>query len=784
VGADGRASIPVALLADSLREDQEVLTLALDNGQASESVLVNDTTSALPVLSITADPATVSEGGKGGQTPITFTVSLSKDATSTVTVGYAATAGTALAGTDFLSKTGSLNFNAGETSKTITVTVLGDEQIEPDEAFSVVLSKPNGAEFPGHASSLSATATIQNDDLRPALSIQDTRIDEGNGGSNTFKLTVNLSKKADQEVAFTVSTADGSAKAGSDYKALPETVVKIPAGKASVEVPLTIISDTLSEDDENFTVTLSKPNNADLANGLDRLSARITIGNDDYPTLSIGNVKEAEGDLGLKEAKVKVTLSAPAVSDVTVHYQTQADTARQEENIAGKPNDYVGAEDDLIIYKGQKEGFIPISIVGDTTPEADETFHLVLSNPTRASFAGGAASLASTITITNDDQLPTLMVVKNTEEYEGGEGETTEMSIKLMLSKTAADPISIHYQTQGNTATEDGDYRGQSGDLTFLAGQQEATLTLSILGDSEPENTEEFFLKLSDPKGVTFDKGQLTQEITLTLFDDDTYPSLALGGTPGDDTLDARSDAQTGGRGNDSLDGGPGADKMIGGEGNDTYYVDNPKDQIIEQDQAIEGTSDLAHSTASSYALPANVEDLIIDGKDPGKQLNATGNELDNTLTGNIAMNALSGGAGDDRIDGMAGRDTLTGGDGADLFSFSTGIKDGKNVDAIKDFAPGEDKLYLSAKIFEGLANALGIDPNADEPQQLSGHEDFFITANKTPQPLDSNDFLLYDSSTGRLYYDDDGSGSSSNPAWFATLTGKPALSVDDIWIV
>ena len=120
------------------------------------------------------------------------------------------------------------------------------------------------------------------------------------------------------------------------------------------------------------------------------------------------------------------------------------------------------------------------------------------------------------------------------------------------------------------------------------------------------------------------------------------------------------SDVLIGGAGDDYLDGGAGIDRMAGGAGNDTYVVDDYRDQVIEQ---LNGGIDTIRTTLGAYVLPANVENLTYTGMG---SFQAIGNDLDNVIIGGSTSNRMSGGAGNDTLVGGAGNDVLDGGAGAD----------------------------------------------------------------------------------------------------------------------
>ncbi len=179
--------------------------------------------------------------------------------------------------------------------------------------------------------------------------------------------------------------------------------------------------------------------------------------------------------------------------------------------------------------------------------------------------------------------------------------------------------------------------------------------------------------------------------------------SVAFGRAPAQMvTGTAAADTLTGTPGNDLIDGGRGGDTMAGGAGDDVYLVDSPSDVVTEAPNA---GHDRIVARVNIPALPANVEDLLLDSWKP---LDAAGNELDNEIAGNSNRNNLeglagndliTGGPGDDVIDGGAGNDILAGGSGRDVFL----LDENKGDDTILDFGKG-DILQLSQNT--GLAFA------------------------------------------------------------------------------
>jgi len=168
-----------------------------------------------------------------------------------------------------------------------------------------------------------------------------------------------------------------------------------------------------------------------------------------------------------------------------------------------------------------------------------------------------------------------------------------------------------------------------------------------------------------------------------------------LDGGDGDDTLlgGEGTDTLNGGAGADQLDGGTGADAMSGGAGDDTYWVDDAGDLVVELPDS--GT-DIVFSTIS-YTLTDNVENLTLTGTD---NTSGTGNDLGNIVVGNSGANTLSGLDGNDTVEGLDGNDVLAGNAGNDLVYGGEGDDriGGQEGDDLLDGGNGNDTVdYTSA---------------------------------------------------------------------------------------
>jgi Ca2+-binding RTX toxin-like protein len=253
------------------------------------------------------------------------------------------------------------------------------------------------------------------------------------------------------------------------------------------------------------------------------------------------------------------------------------------------------------------------------------------------------------------------------------------------------------------------------------------------------------------------------------------------------DTLygNGAADELHGEEGNDALDGGSDADWMAGGIGDDTYYVDNVGDIVIEKPN--EGWDTVVSSV--SYTVPDNVEFLWLQGT---AAIDANGNAQDNSITGNDERNVINGGDGLDRLYGAGGKDTLVGGDGADVLGGGNGedeliggigrdkLTGGADADLFKFASAAECGLsWMDADQLQDFSSAQGdkIDLSAiDADATLAGDQAFTFIGNNAN----------FSNRAGELRFniawvegDLDGNGAAD----FFLLVNAPSLAASDFML-
>lgn len=192
-------------------------------------------------------------------------------------------------------------------------------------------------------------------------------------------------------------------------------------------------------------------------------------------------------------------------------------------------------------------------------------------------------------------------------------------------------------------------------------------------------------------------------------------------------------------------------------------------------DVVVTASDGSATDTQAIAVTVTNLTGKTINGDSKANTINAAhafkgkapGGEEDK-LNGKGGNDKLKGEGGDDTLIGGSGKDTLIGGEGRDKFVFNAALGS-SNVDTIKGFVHGTDRLQFDDKLF----SAIGIKLDKGE---------FYAKAGAS-KAHDGSDHIIYNTSNGKLYYDADGKGGQAAQL-FATLSGHPSLDHGDFAIV
>ncbi len=289
-------SVPVA---DDLRgEGDEDFRLLLSNpvhatlADAEAVATIRDDDE----VGIAIGDAIVLEGAAGETTAVDFTATLSLVSDLPVEVAFATADVEALAGDDYVAASGTLTFAPGVLVRTLTVDGLGDNVVEDNETFHVLLSAPAG----GVLVRPEGTGTLFDDD-GILISAADVQFVEGEAPE--VAVTVSLNRPSSDDVLVDFITTDDSALGGEDYSARSGTLT-LPVGSVAQEIRIPIVDDVRYEPSESFTVTLTSPAGDELLDG----EANVEIFDDDGWTLSqVGDANGVPDDLPLVPGCIALT---------------------------------------------------------------------------------------------------------------------------------------------------------------------------------------------------------------------------------------------------------------------------------------------------------------------------------------------------------------------------------------------------------------------------------------------------------------------------------------------
>ena len=388
----GSVTLTLATAGDDADEPDGSVTVTVADGSgwtagdpASGTVAIRDDDAALPVVTIAAKAASVTEGGDAVFT-LTASPAPAADLPVSVSVGtdgdYGLTAGT---------RTVTIPTSG---SATLTLATTDDGTDEPDGSVTATVQAGSGYTV---GASASGTVAVRDDDLPPpVVTIAAKAESVTEGGDAVFTLTADRAPDADLTVTLAVSeTGEGDHVAAADEGPAAVTIPK-DATEAVFTVPT--VNDAVDEPDGTVSVAVTAC--AGCTAG-DPASASVEVKDDDVPStvpaLSVGDSTAKEGGR-LPIMPFTVRLAPAAQGPVRVYVSTRPSTP-----VSAEPGqDYAPGSSDLTFQAGETEKVVWIRIYDDSHDEGSETFEVVLSNAKGAVIGDGVA----VGTIVNDDPMP------------------------------------------------------------------------------------------------------------------------------------------------------------------------------------------------------------------------------------------------------------------------------------------------------------------------------------------------------------------------------------------
>ena len=474
-------TLEITLADDSIDEAKESFSLSLTDAinlnidSINSQIFIEDNDDA-PIINIS--DVSVSEGV--GQA--TLAIALDAESGKVITVDYRTVAGTAIVNSDFAFARETVTFNPGQTLQNINIQLIDDGIRESEENFSVVIESATNASISTNQNS--ANVIVEDDDLPPTISIS------GGTALEDFGLVgveVALTNASAQTISVDVATSDGLAAAGLDYEAYSATLVFSP-GETSKLIEINLLSDTLDEFDEDFSVLLSNPVNTSITSA----SATVIIEDSDAPP-SISFQAPLSVDEGF-EAVYAISLSNISAKDIGFDYAITGVSAADVSSLSGS----------VLIPAGSANAEISINALEDNLIENTEIINLALSN-------GSNLQLGSSIYKT---QLKNTTVAQISVADVSVSEAAGSANVVISLNATPVSEVEVDYRTSTqSSATALEDYTPVSGTVVFGAGETSKQVIVPIIEDALDEDNETISFILSTPVNGVISDGTATIEI-------------------------------------------------------------------------------------------------------------------------------------------------------------------------------------------------------------------------------------------------------------------------------
>ncbi len=471
------AFIPIPITNDDLSEEDETFRIQLSDptGAVLERDHATVTIEEDDVYRLRVEDALAQESDP----EMIFTVMLDPpNPVQRVQVRYETLDGTAIAGVDYVSQSGELEFMPNQPSREIRVPLVpDDDQEEMDKHFFLQLSEPEYAVL----ESAQVRGTIQDDDGLPVVNI--TPVVSVGEGDGMVRVEVSLTGPLpEQTVSVDFRVTEESAKPAQDYEVQTRSPLRFSSGQRVQSIEIEIMDDELFEGDETFRIVLM-----DAMHGrLGESTRRVTIEDNEQPvTVHMEGVTVDESAM---EAVLPVILSGPYGRPQTFNYKTEDGSA-----VAGQ--DYTAGMSTVTVPAGELRGEIRVPILDDEIPESTETFRVVLSGE-------GIEDVTGQVTILDNEEELTVSIGDQSASEDAG-----ALLLPIRLSRPSLQAVMVEFASSDGSATEGSDYVSSKGIVIFEPGSTNGKIRIQILEDDEEEPEETFQVTLSNAQHAALGKG-------------------------------------------------------------------------------------------------------------------------------------------------------------------------------------------------------------------------------------------------------------------------------------
>lgn len=370
-------SISVPIIDDLINESNEVFSVTLTapsnanlSSISTHTVTILDNES-VPALTFTSSsPQTVSENSGSSTITVRFADGIIRSVP--VTFNYTLSGGTATAGLDYSTPSGTMTIPPGQTQALIPLGILNDHVNESNETFTVTLTAVNNATL-GTITSRGVVIT-DNDVTQIQFSSTTGTSQESNSGSVSIFLTTAMD--CNVYVNYAISSSGTAESCGGDFSLHESGRVKISAGSTFASLNLSVVDDNVRESNETIIITLSSPLNASL--GSRTTHTYTIIDNDGNPNIEFEKPLIMVKEGSTSSFNMNVVLSDSVTDTVTVNYTVTSGSAAQNIDYTSPGStDFSGV---LSFSGGSTSQSISLGIIDDAISEQLEFFTVTLSN--------------------------------------------------------------------------------------------------------------------------------------------------------------------------------------------------------------------------------------------------------------------------------------------------------------------------------------------------------------------------------------------------------------------